>query len=209
VNSRPYRSELRAGQARATRRRILDAAHDTFVARGYAGTTLPAVAGAAGVSVKTVELGFRTKAALLAAVVDVATAGDDVPVPMLERDAVREAAAAPDAERFTALVAALVAEVAGRVAGILAVVAAAAPADRRVADLAAELDRRRTVMATWVVDGLAARAALRPGLSRAHAVDAVWILMDPGVHRRLTRDRGWTADDLEAWFAASFRALAA
>ncbi len=46
VNSstRRYRSELRAEQARDTRRRILDAATRLFVANGDAGTTVNVVA---------------------------------------------------------------------------------------------------------------------------------------------------------------------
>lgn len=205
MNTRPYRSEHRSGQARDTRRRILAAAREAFVTRGYAGTTMTAVAAAAGISVKTVEL-CGTKRDLLAAVVDVATAGDDEPVPVLQRESLRAADSVSAAGDFTVLVAAAVTDVSARVADVLAVVDAAA-SDPRVAELAAELDRRRTVMATWIVDGLTARTALRPGLSHQHAVDIVWLLMEPAGYRRLTRDRGWQAADYEAWFAASLRAL--
>lgn len=45
-----------------------------------------AVAADAGVALPTVELVFGTKAKLLKAVVDVAIAGDDEPVPMLDRE---------------------------------------------------------------------------------------------------------------------------
>ena len=44
-----------------------------------------AIAAAAGVAVPTVELGFGTKARLLKAAIDVAIAGDDEPVPVLDR----------------------------------------------------------------------------------------------------------------------------
>ena len=44
VRSRPYRSPLRAEQARATRRRIVDAGRDLFVERGYGPTTIDAIA---------------------------------------------------------------------------------------------------------------------------------------------------------------------
>jgi AcrR family transcriptional regulator len=47
---RKYYSPLRADQAEQTRRRILEAGFRLFVDRGYAGTTIAAVAEEAGVS---------------------------------------------------------------------------------------------------------------------------------------------------------------
>ena len=94
VETRAYRSPRRDAQARLTRRRVLEAATASFLARGYAGTTMRAVAGGAGVSVATVELLFGTKVALLQAAIDVAIAGDDEPVAVLDRawaDAARRA----------------------------------------------------------------------------------------------------------------------
>jgi AcrR family transcriptional regulator len=64
--SRPYDSELRAEQADATRRRILDALVRT-IGRGVAALSIPAVAREAGVSVPTVYRHFKSKAALVAA----------------------------------------------------------------------------------------------------------------------------------------------
>ena len=64
--SRVYDSELRAEQADATRRKILDALVRTM-GRGVAALSIPAVAREAGVSVPTVYRHFRSKAALVAA----------------------------------------------------------------------------------------------------------------------------------------------
>ena len=66
VSPRPYRSELRAEQARETRGRILDAALRVMTT-GVASLSVPAVAREAGVSVPTVYRHFGTKAELLAA----------------------------------------------------------------------------------------------------------------------------------------------
>src|ERR1700748_651979 len=90
---RRYQSPGRAEQARRTRARICAAATAQFLAAGYAGTTIRAVAAAAGVSVPTVEAAFGTKARLLKAAIDVATAGDDEPVAMLDRAWARRAEA--------------------------------------------------------------------------------------------------------------------
>jgi AcrR family transcriptional regulator len=64
--TRAYDSELRAEQADATRRKILDALVRTM-GRGVAGLSIPAVAREAGVSVPTVYRHFKSKAALVAA----------------------------------------------------------------------------------------------------------------------------------------------
>ena len=58
-----------------------------FVAGGYAGATIRAIAAEAGVSVPTVELLFATKARLLKAAIDVAIAGDDEAGAGLDRSA--------------------------------------------------------------------------------------------------------------------------
>ena len=50
-------------------------------------------------------------------------------------------------------------------------------------------------------DQLLTRAPLRLGTDRAHAVDAVWLLMDPAVYCRLTGDRGWSPEAYRDWFA--------
>ena len=58
---RPYNSPLRAEQANGTRHRVLAAATDLFLQRGYTGTTITAVAEAAGVSPDTVYVSLGGK----------------------------------------------------------------------------------------------------------------------------------------------------
>src|ERR1700760_111519 len=90
---RRYQSPGRAEQARRTRARICAAATAQFLAAGDARTTIRgagaaaggAAAAGAGGSVPTGEAAFGTKARLLKAAIDVAAAGDDAPVAMLDR----------------------------------------------------------------------------------------------------------------------------
>jgi AcrR family transcriptional regulator len=63
--TRSYSSALRADQARQTRRRIVDAAAELFAERDYTGTTIDAIAAAAGVSRKTVFDSVGGKAQLM------------------------------------------------------------------------------------------------------------------------------------------------
>ena len=67
---RPYHSRARQRQAEETRQRILDATRELFARRGYAGTTLEAIAEIAEVSPKTVAAVIGSKRALLAEVVN-------------------------------------------------------------------------------------------------------------------------------------------
>lgn len=200
---RAYHSPGRQARARATRRSILAAATEQFCTLGYGGATMGAIAAAAGVSVPAVESAFGTKAALLKVAIDVAIAGDDEPVPMLERPWAAAAQAAATPQAFLSAVADIVVQAAERSDALVLVAYEAARSDERLAPLAVQLKAQRSVTASWIVDGLAARAALRPGVDRAQAIDVVWLLMDPAVFDRLTRDRAWTPQRFATWFADS------
>src|SRR5579859_6286799 len=67
---RPYHSRTRQRQAEETRRRILAATRELFASRGYAETTLEAIAEIAEVSPKTISAVFGSKRAILAEVVN-------------------------------------------------------------------------------------------------------------------------------------------
>jgi len=205
--NRTYRSGRRAEQARRTRARILTAATERFLAVGYAATTMRSVATAAEVSVPTIELIFRTKAQLLKEAIDVAIAGDDAPIPMLERDWASAAGRAPDAGTFLATFARALREAAVRSAGLIVAAQEAAPGDPEIGALTRRLSEQRAITVGWVVDGLRERARLRPGLTRRMAVDTMWFLMDPTVFTRLHRDRGWTPAEFERWFVDSCTVL--
>src|SRR5262249_56974623 len=75
----------RARQAAETRRTVVGAAGHLFGERGWAGTTLAAVAAEAGTVVETIYAGFGSKAGLLIAALDVALVGGDGKAPLVER----------------------------------------------------------------------------------------------------------------------------
>ena len=81
---RQYNSSGRQEQAKRNRSSVLQTARRLFLERGFAATTMPAVAAGAGVSVQTVYKAFGNKAGLAKAVFDIAMAGDDDPRPMLQ-----------------------------------------------------------------------------------------------------------------------------
>src|SRR3712207_4956759 len=91
-----YDNSRRAARARESRRAVVAAAHDLLVEHGFAGMKLADVAAAAGVSVETVYKQFRNKGGLLKAVYDVRLAGDDEPIPMVDRPEYRAIAEAAE-----------------------------------------------------------------------------------------------------------------
>lgn len=186
---------------------MVTGATTTFLARGYAGTSMRTIAAAAGVSVPTVELLFGTKAAVLKAAIDVAIAGDDEEVPVLERQWTVRAEQLVDAGEFLALAAAVITPAQQRSAGLVLAVLEAAPLDDDLARLAAQLIDQRLTTARWAVAMLSTKAALRPELTPSTAADTLWMLMDPAVFDRLVRQRHWSPEQYQTWFAESARRL--
>jgi AcrR family transcriptional regulator len=198
----PYAA--RAEQVRATRQKVLGAARDLFLRRGYAGATIEAIAKRAQVSPQTVYNVVGSKVALLKAVYDVALAGDDEPVPVGARPAFADIAAAPDARSALALYARMARQMYRRAGPLITVVFV--EGSGRDPDLRAFIDtienERRTGNA-GMAGHIAARFGLRPGLTETEAADLLWALTAPELVDRLVRRRGWTVDRYEQWLAGA------
>lgn len=200
---RVYRSQLRERQARETRRVIVAAAAELFIRQGYAATTLDAVAEAAGVSRKTVFNVAGGKAALLKLAWDWSLVGDDEPIPMAERPAVKQVQASTDPAESIRLWVDMVAEITERSAPIGRVLAAAADVDPEAAALLAQADQERYLGARAFVGHLAGLDGLRPELTVDRAADVFWALTDPTVLRRLVIDRKWPLTDFRDWLTTT------
>ena len=202
---RRYTSPKRQEQARATRRAIVDAARALFLARGYAGTTIDAVAGEAGVAVQTVYAVFGSKAQILKTVLDVAVVGDDAPVPLVDREAVKAIDDEPDVGRRVRMFAALIAGIQGRTAAVTVVAREAAGSDTDVAEVWRAMQSGRAwgmgeAAASLVGDGTAGRAVEEIG-------DILYVLASPDVYLLFVGDRGWTPERYERWLAATVEPL--
>ena len=198
--SRAYRSPLRAAQARETRRRVIDSARALFVEKGYAATTIAAVARQAGVSADTVYSGFGTKIALLRDVLAAVVGGDDEDVAFLDREAPQAMRAETDQRRQLAMFARGMTEQLERIRPLDDVLRGAAAVDESAAELRADTQRRQRLpamktVARWVAD----RGALRTGLTVDDAGSIVWTLTSPEVHQMLRDDCGWSPERYEEW----------
>ena len=119
------------------------------------------MAAAAGVSAEFVYKNVGGRAALLAAVLDVALAGDDADVPMARRPAVTALARETDPGAVLAGYVAVAVGVQQRVAPLLVAARAAAAADGGAAEVLAKADRERLAG-----DDRAGPAAARPRRAR-------------------------------------------
>ena len=201
---RRYDSRGRQEQAGRSRWAMLQAARRLFLDRGYAATTMPAIAAAAGVSVQSVYKAFGNKPALLKAVFDVAIAGDDEPVPVLQREALGRVRAEPDPYRKLSLYGEFVAEVTPRHVPIQLLARAAATADPEAAGVWDQLRAERLAGLTLFArdrDG-----HLRPGVSVDEARDLLWTYNSPELYELLVLQRGWTPQRYGRWLADALTA---
>jgi AcrR family transcriptional regulator len=201
VNSqkRPYHAPQRAAAAARTRKAIMAAAKDAFERFGWSGATMRAVADLAGVSVKTVEALYRTKAELLKSAVDYAIAGDVEPIPMLARESNVAMLAAPDAATMLGLHARHARAVNGRAAQLFWVVEQAAAAHQDIAALWAQMTGNRRTAARSAAAALLAKPGLPPHVTQAYAEEVFWVAIEPGTYRSLTLGRGLSPEGFETW----------
>lgn len=204
---RPYTSELRAAQARATRRAIVEAAARLFVEQGYGETSVDAIAQEAGVSRKTVFTSVGGKAQALKLALDWAVAGDDEDVPVLERPHVAAGRKEPDPRRILIDFATNIREVGERTAALMDVLVSAAGSDPELRALADDLGRQRQLGMGVLAGVLAKRKALAPHLTKDEAADILWLLSDTRQYSRLVLERGWSPERFEVWTAEALQTL--
>ena len=196
---RKYQSRLRRQQAADTRGAIVAAAHQLFVANGWQGTTIAAVARAAGVSAESVYAVFGNKSALLLGVVQSAVRRGDAATPLVEQAGPRAVAAARDQAEILRLFARDIAQVLASVADIVAVLRVAAEADAEVAKVYDAIHAGRRENLALVARALAGTGPLRGGMTEAAVLAQIWRLASPELFLMLTRIEGLTPDRYADW----------
>jgi AcrR family transcriptional regulator len=204
---RPYDNSRRQAQSHATSLRIVEVAKALFIERGYPATTLEAVANVADTSLPTLYRLFTSKRVLLKAVLDNSFGGDDQPVAFGDRPEVKAARSQPDPVALIGAFARIARNFMERSSAIMHVLATAAQVDPEVAELLTEIRRQRHEGQSRIVAALSDLDALDPQLEFPQAVDITYVALSPDVHRILTVERGWTADQYEQWIARSLRML--
>jgi TetR/AcrR family transcriptional regulator, regulator of autoinduction and epiphytic fitness len=204
---RQYDSRRRREQAAQTRRDIEGAADKLFRERGYAGTSMPAIAAEAGVVVETIYRAFGRKAGLFKSVIEAALAGgsERADTPPADRPAIRAVIEETDPFRKLELYAATQPGVHGRSSPLYRVLVAAADADSELREVLKGIEARRLHGLGGLAAQLAESRALRPDLSVEEARDLIWTLCSTAVHDLLVRDRKWTSQHYRDWLAAALK----
>jgi AcrR family transcriptional regulator len=218
---RKYHAPRRTAAAAETRQAILQAAQEDFEARGWAATTVRSIAKGAGVSPKTVEALFTTKAALLeatllAAVSHPAATADDPAAHAIIRpeaalevqdEAALEIEAAPDAATMLDLHSALVCVLHTRAALLGWAVETAVPSDDRLAELWVRISESHRFLIRWSAEVLLQKPGIRADLTRAEAEETFVIALDWSTYRTLTIKRELTDEAVEAWIRRYYRRM--
>jgi AcrR family transcriptional regulator len=199
---RAYHSPLRADQAQQTRRRVLEAARQLFVERGYAGTTVAVVADAAGVSPETIYLSLGGKRGLLEGVMDITgphdTAADDDKWWSMVDELPTASARLDKMVEFSCRILARTRPIHAIIRGASDSEAFAAAFGRRLLEerLANQTERIRRYL----------DEDLRRGLSASEAGERYCALASPELYYLLTVELGWTATQHRRWLTRLMRA---
>jgi len=187
---RRYDTTGRRQAAARTRTAILDAARELFTERGYAATTMTAIADRAGVALDTVYASAGRKPELARLLIETAISGTDQAVPAEQRDYVQAIQAAPDAGTKIAVYAAAMTAIAPRMALVLSIIQQA-PDEPELAAMWAQIAERRAANMRRFVADLATAAPLR--LDPDHGADVVWATNAPELYQLLVGQRGWSS----------------
>jgi AcrR family transcriptional regulator len=198
--SRTYHSPLRAEQADQTRQRVLSAARELFLERGYAAAKVQDVAAAAGVSPDTIYVSLGGKKGLLEGVWAQGVTGPNDPDGGDRRDRVEaiSSSSADPRDRLRQLVN-LSCETLERVSPVHAVLRAAAAGHPFAADLQSRMLESRLETQSRNLLAVLGDAVLQPGVTAADAAEHYSALLSPELFHLLTVTRGWTLDRYELW----------
>jgi AcrR family transcriptional regulator len=189
----------RRGSA-ATRRRVAGAALDLFSTRGYAATSLQAIADAASLHVQTIYQAFGSKPAVLEAACELARAGDDDPeTDPSEWPWARALVAEPDPAKLIRGYATHVRTIAPRAGPLVAEIRNAARADPELATFLAHIEAGRYLGPAGVVALLMDKKALRHGLDADRAAETAFAVSSYESYELLVVDRHRTPDEYERW----------
>jgi AcrR family transcriptional regulator len=186
---------MRRRHAEETRRRLAQAAQQLFLTRGYAGTTIEAIARKAGVAAQTVYAAFGSKRGLLRELMDRATFGPPY------QDLVSHALATEDPTARLRLAARIARQIHDSWRGEIELLRGAGVVAPELAALEREREDRRFEAQKPMIGYLAETGRLRRDLDESEARDILWALTGRELYRHLVVERRWSADRYEAWLA--------
>ena len=192
------RRERAKEERQAMRLRVVEAARRLFLARGYVATTMADIAQEAGVALQSVYNAGHSKADLMHHVADLAVAGDDREVMLIDRPGYRAVAGAHSAEAQVRMIAGLIATTMERLAPVWVAYREAAAVDAQAAAELVAGHRRR-----HLTFGEMLRIIPEHRLRQPYEVstDTAWGIGSIDVFLLLRSIREWDAAQYAEWLA--------
>jgi AcrR family transcriptional regulator len=190
------RRERAEEERSATRLRVVEAARRLFLTKGYVATTMAAIAKEAGVALQSVYSAGQSKADLLHLVADLAVAGDNDEVMLLERPTFAAVADEADAVRQVEMIATLITATMERLAPVWVAYREAAAVDAKAASNLAAAHMRRYETFAGMIDMLPKDRLRR---SPGDATDSAWAIGSIDVFLLLRSIHAWDARQYAEW----------
>jgi AcrR family transcriptional regulator len=201
VKRRTYATSGRQAQSAANRQRIVDAARELILERGYRATTIAAIAARADVNVDTVYELVGRKPVVLREVIEQAISGTDHAVIAEERDHVKAMLAEPDPADKLAIYARAIRQTQQRMAPLFLALRDASSTEPEAHQVWQEISARRAANMRKLARDLRHADGLRAGLSIDEAADVLWATNSSELFVLLTVERGWSGHHYERWLA--------
>ncbi|MES2221879.1 MAG: helix-turn-helix domain-containing protein [Acidobacteriota bacterium] len=199
---RGYDASRRRASSGQRRERILQTARKLFGHYGYGATSIERIAGEAGVAVPTIYAIYRSKRALLLALLDQADAQADVAGLLSDLHA---AAGMPRKQlrrlvSFTCRFYALAGD-------IVDIARGAGNTNEDLLALWQEGEERRLRSQRPLADAWYRDGALRKSLGAKDALDILWAMTGADLYHLFVVDRRWSAARYEAWLENTLERL--
>jgi AcrR family transcriptional regulator len=194
---RKYSSAVREEQAARTRARILDAASELLLQRGYARTTMKDIAAQADVARDTVHAIFGSKARVLTALIDHRLVPDDAVTNVTQRTDALAIRDEVDQRKQIELFATFIAGISTELRPVFEILRTASAVEPEMAKVLEEMDHFRLNNMQTYAKWIAARGPLRVSTRRAGEI--IWALASPDVARMFCDEIGWTESQHARW----------
>jgi AcrR family transcriptional regulator len=196
---RKYFSAVREEQAARTRTRILDAASELFLERGYARTTMKDIATQADVARDTVHAIFGSKAQVLTALIDQRLVPDGSVANVTQRPDAQAIRDEVDQRTQIELLAKFIAGISTELRPVFEILRTASAVEPAMAKVFEEMDRFRMNNMQTYAKWIATRGPLRVSTRRAGEI--IWALASLDVARMLCDEIGWTESQHARWLS--------
>jgi AcrR family transcriptional regulator len=198
-DKRKYSSAVREEQAARTRTRILDAAAELFLERGYARTTMKDIAVQSDVARDTVPAIFGSKARVLTALIDYRLVPDGSVTNVTQLPEALAIKGEVDQRKQIELFAKFVAGISTELRPVFEILRTASAVEPEMAKVFEEMDQFRMNNMQTYASWIAARGPLR--VSTLQAGEIIWALASLDVARMLCDELGWTESQHARWLS--------